>query len=315
MKRALFVTEKWCDGKPTLPFSSNFYHMFHTFQQGQPHITYNTMHLDESQVIYGQHIDESLINYCKTYRPHIVFFSLLGQSLFNPTKEAFAALKEMGILLCFLWPDTGPGWGGQTINELGDMADLHVSVDNPHYRGHQLVLKDNHILLWVPQDENLFHKDTQDIPVSFIGSKVNYPDRQMFIQHLVADYPDIVLSGGQREAKLTFDQYAKLIRRSQIGINFSISLAGFYQTKSRVMEIISSGSLLLEFVNPATASLFVPGREYVEFHSADDLIDKIKYYSTHEEERLKIANAGHEVYQNNYTPKHFWQKIVDKIKL
>ena len=38
--------------------------------------------------------------------------------------------------------------------------------------------------------------------------------------------------------------------------------------------------------------IFTEGKEVVYFDSLDDCIDKVNYYSSHEEERLKIAQAG-----------------------
>ncbi len=122
------------------------------------------------------------------------------------------------------------------------------------------------------------------------------------------------MRGGQREEKLSPHQYAELIRRTKIGLNFSLSPAMFHQTKGRVFEILASGSMLLEFKNPATESLLTNGVDYVDFNSSHELIDKIRYYVEHEDERLKIANQGYETYQKKYTAQIFWDTIMDRIK-
>jgi spore maturation protein CgeB len=38
--------------------------------------------------------------------------------------------------------------------------------------------------------------------------------------------------------------------------------------------------------------MFQPGKEVVAYYSADDLVDKIKYYLSRETERESIAKAG-----------------------
>ena len=41
-------------------------------------------------------------------------------------------------------------------------------------------------------------------------------------------------------------------------------------------------------------ALFEEGREAAYFGSFDELIDKIRYYLAHEDERARIAQAGHD---------------------
>ena len=39
--------------------------------------------------------------------------------------------------------------------------------------------------------------------------------------------------------------------------------------------------------------LFAPGHEAVSYSSARELVDRVKYYLAHEDERSEIAAAGH----------------------
>ena len=163
-------------------------------------------------------------------------------------------------------------------------------------------------MMWVPQDTEMFRPAKQDIPASFIGSV--YQDRAHFLRNLGSN---VFISGGQRAGKLTPYEYAGLIRRSEININFAISpCQTYYQTKGRVYEILASRSLLLESKNPSTAKLFTPGVDYIEFSTPQELNDAIEYYSSHEVERVKIASSGHVAYQK-YNSQNFWNTILDKV--
>jgi hypothetical protein len=313
----LFLCEKYCDGRPDLALTNNFHNLFNTFSQTQPNYRFNTIHLDEAGVVYNTHVDKFLVDYCKKWGVDIIIFCFLGGSPLNPSYEVLKQLKEIGVYLCYMWPDTGNGFGTQTILELNhhNCADLHISWDNPRSPYHsQFPWPANHMHLWVPQDKNIFYKqEKQDIIASFIGSP-RYYDRQLFINHLLGHCPWVEIRGGQREEKLTPEGYAELIRRSKISLNFSISPAQFFQTKGRVFEVLACGSMLLEFKNPATESLFTPEVDYVSFTSPEDLVNKIRYYSENEEERAKIAAQGHKTYLEKYTSQHFWDRIMDKIQ-
>jgi hypothetical protein len=314
--KLLFVTEKFCDGTPDLALTNSFHNVFSTFSQaygGQ--YNWNTIHLDEASVVYGTHVDKFLVDYCKKFDIGIIIFSLLGQSPSNPSMEIYKQLRELGIYLCFLWPDTGAGWATQTILQLAGRSDLHISWDNPKSPFHETFpFPDNWMPVWVPQDRTMFYKqEGQDIGASFIGSP-RYYDRRIFLNFLLGNCPWVQIRGGQREEKLTPEGYAELIRRSKISINFSLSPAQFFQTKGRVFEVMACGSMLLEFKNPATSSLFTPNEDYVEFETPQELVDKIRYYSEHEDERKKIAEKGYETYNAKYTSRHYWERIMTRIQ-
>jgi spore maturation protein CgeB len=49
--------------------------------------------------------------------------------------------------------------------------------------------------------------------------------------------------------------------------------------------------------------------EYVPFDD-ENIVDKINYYLDHEEERKHISHCLYETYRNNYSPVHFWTKIL-----
>jgi glycosyltransferase involved in cell wall biosynthesis len=316
MKNLLFVTPKWCDAKPSLSLTNDYHNFFNTFSRSRPDYHYDILHLDEAILTYGSHIDKVLVDYCSKNEINIILFSLIGIKEYNPSKETYKKLREMGIYLVVLWPDTGPGWGLQTIQDLKDDVHLHVSYDSPKSPYHDSYPKlKNHIETWTPEDDTLFYKiENKDIDVSFLGSLNLYRDRIGYL-NILKDKCPMVISGGQRQVKLSPEQYASLIRRSKIGINFPLSQTGvFWQAKGRIFEYTACGSMLLDMVNPATASFFEPNKDYIEFNSPEDLIEKINYYLSHKEERLIISNNGYKKFNDKYTAKIFWDNLLNIIE-
>lgn len=311
MKRnILFLTEKWPNGNPLLNLTNNFHNLFNSFSQNCREENLHLLHLDESSVIYGKHIDEIAPNYCSSYKIHTVIVSLLGSSSYNPTAECFAKIKAMGVRLIFMWPDSNPG--DLVIRErIGDLADKNIIWDNPFSPLHNTLPRDErNVYLWVPQDGAMFYSDTKNqiIPVSFVGSP-RYQDRMYYLNYLLTN-SEVNIRGGQYEEGLNPEQYAELIRTSKININFAASPNNFYQCKGRVFEALACQTMLLESRNPSTASLFEPGEDYVEFSSPEDLVDKIHYYSYNDGEREAIALNGHRKYNQLYTSKLFWERVL-----
>lgn len=75
-----------------------------------------------------------------------------------------------------------------------------------------------------------------------------------------------------------------------LNINLKISQSG---VPLRVMDILGCGGFLLSSYQPEVAEYFENGKEVVLYESIDDAFDKAKWYIEHEDERTKIAMAGH----------------------
>lgn len=52
------------------------------------------------------------------------------------------------------------------------------------------------------------------------------------------------------------------------------------------------------------------GKHYVAFDDMDDMVEKIRYYLSHEDERLKIAAAGKRLFDEYYNPERHGQEIL-----
>lgn len=87
------------------------------------------------------------------------------------------------------------------------------------------------------------------------------------------------------------DMY-QVLSRSRISVNRHIDVAQGYANNMRLFETTGVGTLLLTEAAPNLDDLFEPGREVVTYAGGDDLVQKIKHYLTHDEERLEIAAAG-----------------------
>jgi hypothetical protein len=61
-----------------------------------------------------------------------------------------------------------------------------------------------------------------------------------------------------------------------------------------MFETTGMGALLMTDARGNIREFFEPDREVVTYRSADDCVEKIRYYLAHEDERQKIAQAGQE---------------------
>ena len=89
----------------------------------------------------------------------------------------------------------------------------------------------------------------------------------------------------------THAEVAEVYSQSRIVLNTSI--AG--EVTMRILEGTACGALVLTETRPeALGDMFAAGRDLVTYDNDEDMLQKIDYYLAHEDERARIAQAGHD---------------------
>lgn len=171
--------------------------------------------------------------------------------------------------------------------------------------------------LSVPQDSTVYNlgNGVRDIDISFVGAVKN--ERGPIIELLQNNGIDVYLTGGRgtNGKNLTFEEYADIIRRSKISLNFNWAYNS-PQRKGRIFEIAACGSFMLsnfpESLKGKNGYYFEDEKHFSSFNE-NNVVDKVKYWLTHNNEREQIAEAMHEVYKQKYAPAPWWNNIFKNI--
>jgi hypothetical protein len=167
--------------------------------------------------------------------------------------------------------------------------------------------------MWAVPDPNLYYRQwNKPIPISMNGLVGTRKDR-LLINSLIekSNIPVLRVGGRSDSSALSTSEYARVHRESRIGIN-SNQFEHAPQVKGRVMEIIASNTMLMELTNPAMGGFFKKDLEYVEF-TYDNFIGKMQYYLKNPNTVDKIAHAGYCKFMNNYTNRHYWERVFSEI--
>jgi hypothetical protein len=165
----------------------------------------------------------------------------------------------------------------------------------------------------VPKDPRVFNSDNRvrDIDVVFSGSYgLGREERQKALQYLLDNQVNLVVGGSEGRDHFTTQEYADRYKRSKIALSFS-KAHGMNVVNARPFEAMLTGSLLMEQSSPELAKLYTPGVDYVEWTTEVDLLEKVRYYLGHEEERLLIASNGQKKTEQLYSAKTFWSKVLE----
>jgi len=144
-------------------------------------------------------------------------------------------------------------------------------------------------------------------PTSFVGTIHSDRVHRGSVQLLERLSSDVDLElWGQVDAKLPrsspirsryrgrawgLDMY-RVLAESRIAVNRHGDVAGGYAANMRMFEATGVGALLMTESATNLPDFFEPGREVVAYDRVDDLVENIRHFLEHDEERRSIAAAG-----------------------
>jgi hypothetical protein len=309
----LFVTEKWCDGNPQAGVTNNEHNLFGSLDVAGM-ATHERLHLDEYRLQHGRNCDEELIHRCRTRRPTAIIACYLFCSTLNVSHDTWKQIHEMRIPVVFIWFDAVLKPRMQLADSLAPFAALSLVLDTAAYN---TGFPDRYMPMWTPQDTRYFFNPhrARDIDVCFLGSMAGYADRQAGIAALRNCGIEVFQKGGQREQALPLQDYAGVLQRSKICLNFPRMRGDptLVQAKGRIFEATLCGALLLDAENDQTRRWFTPLEEYDSFADEEDLVKKVRYYLGNEVERTTLANRGWIKATTVYHPRKFWQSVFQTL--
>ena len=137
--------------------------------------------------------------------------------------------------------------------------------------------------------------------VAFMG--MQDPDRQVYLERLAAALPQLsfnLYGGGWERTPL-----ARFARGMAFGRDYRLAVAGARVVLTfprwlnqdtismRTFEVPAMGGFLLAARTASQTEMLQDGVDAAYFDDPDDLVEKVRYYVDHEDERAAIARAGH----------------------
>jgi spore maturation protein CgeB len=193
--------------------------------------------------------------------------------------------------------------------------------------------------------DRISKEDTDSIPLSFVGGlSPQHIYRTKIISRLVEE-TELEVWGYQRIlsknmfkdfSKFTYainslmnyrkiksrhrgeiwglDMY-KILNKSLMTINVEGEVTSDFSGNIRLFEATGSGALLITGNAGNLKNIFLLGQEVETYSSCDELVEKIGYYSAHQQERSQIAKAGQTKALNRHSTiqrGHEWLHIVEQ---
>ncbi len=143
----------------------------------------------------------------------------------------------------------------------------------------------------------------------YIGMKLAAVERERILSRLSGQFPvslytrsdtshlpDIRCLGGVN----TLTEMPKVFQASKINLNITMR-AIETGLSLRIWDILGCGGFLLTNYQAEIPDFFEIGRDLETYESMDELVEKVRYYLSHEEERVEIAINGYEKMAAHHT--------------
>lgn len=305
----LFVGDYFCAGSPKMGISEWEGNIWASLEStGYAQVA--RFHFDKYYYHTGQRPDQALIDRIVAIQPDFIVMIIYRPLGSNPTvihRDTLGVIKEMGIKIITIWGDL----------EAKEQREIAESVKPFTYKNYGTANKEavesvGFEYVHVPKDPRIWNNPNKerDIDVLFLGSYgLGREERQRALQYLIDNGIKLVVGGSEGRDHFPTEAYADGYKRAKIAISFSRA-HGMNVVNARVFEAMNCGAMLLEQDSPELEKLYTKDTDYKEWTNEVDLLEKVKYYLAHDDERYRIASNGYAKTQSLYSAQTFWNETL-----
>jgi len=273
------------------------------------------IYFDENAFINDK---ESYIKHIATVNPsHFVYLYGPNPSFSLTRDQLRAFLRQLDSFKIIIATDSIRMPHSYFLNKIKNDVDMIIGLDAPirfRSRKSKLIGPAPGII-----SRNTFEKlikpnlsICRDIDILVAGSK--YRKRLAIADFLHQNGLKVTMLGGEYgNDRMSYDKYFFNSCRAKIRIVSLFTDDELHvHLKGHVAEAVATASLLFVDSLYPTSIYFDEGKEFINFSSLNELLEKIKWYLNNDEERLKISMAAHHRWIEEYSGGKFWENIFSQ---
>lgn len=262
--------------------------------------------------IGAKKMNEKLIETIGNIKPDLLLLGhteLVYTSTLKSIKESFPHIK-----IAMWWVD--PFENISHIHNRIPLLDAFFATTDPVY--YQSLFKEKTNFYYMPNlcDDSIetyksFENENHDYDLIFIAR--NDENRREFTQQLNG-FKNINYKhfGTSRDTLVFGNDFLELLFQSKMAINYSRFNDISLYSSDRIVQLAGQGVLVFTPKIPNFEKLFTE-EEVVYFDDFNDLEQKVSYYLKYEDERVKIAQAGHKKAHEVFNEKVVTLQMLEKI--
>lgn len=156
----------------------------------------------------------------------------------------------------------------------------------------------------------------KEYDVVFIGA--DYGIRRKYVEYLRQNGIDVWTKGeGWKEGFASSEEMIEMFNKAKIVLGFSTvgKNDDIFILKGRDVEVPFTGSFYLTGYHDELKEYFELGKDLETYRSKEDLLDKVRFYLEHNDERESIARHGYEKCISQFTATVAYAKVFGYLGL
>jgi len=263
---------------------------------------------------------QKLFEKIESSRPDVIVFDgnfigddvSLNASYLRKIKEIFKTK-----LVVFI----GDGWGETWLpvaDYWGSVVDLIMHIAPGGAVEQRSAFRDRLVCSPYPvNNRNFFPDATKAFDVSFFGSYVSYL-RPLWLTSAIRAANKFGLETNIRAHERTNDcpnmaDYAKILRRSRMVLNFSSRYGQVKMMTGRVWQAMHSGVVLLEEDNDMTEHFYLPLVHYAPFENILQLTHMMRFFDQNKDYAQRLGVRAAAFSQKYYSASSIWARILGRL--
>ena len=227
-------------------------------------------------------------------------WSFAEEQLSEPTRDALRTVIEQGIAR---WDGTDRLTGRLSEEQIAEIAG--GMTEHPYIRS---VMGDRTYIEQVKLARHIAHRERVEAlrRLAWRGLRLYTWNGERALAES--------LTGVHAEGQLDYlAEVPKAYFLSRINLNLTLPSIRS-GVPLRVFEILAAGGFVLTNYQAELEDLFVIGQEIEAFHSLEEMEDKVAYYLSHEEERLRITRRGYQKVRDRYSYEQQTARILAEVE-
>lgn len=326
--KILLVTMLYDYGDPKRGYSYEYYNLYDSLRQLHPD-TQIYDYMTKISELGRNRMNEDLITFIRENKFDLAVFSLYKDQ-FIP--ETITEIRKYTKTLCFFHDDT---WRRDFSRYWAQYFDYFTTTDIYGEARYPKLGLPNAIYFPWGANPNIYKK--LDMPkiydVSFVGGY--HPYREWLIKLLIKNGIKVDTFGHRwPNGMIEQDSMIQVFNQSKINLNLSNSSSwdmryllsnpkavintirskkNSEQMKARHFEINGCSGFQLSYYVEGLEHNYEIGKEIAIFNSPDELLEKVQYFLTNDDEREAIAQAGYERTMAEHTFPHRFKCAFKKM--
>lgn len=302
----LFVGDYYCAGNPSMGISEWETNIWSSLEStGLADVA--RFHFDKYYYHTGERGDKALLERIESIKPDyivLIIYKSFGQ---DPAVMSEETIKQIKVPIITIWGDLEAQQQRDILSTVKPYCTKVIGTASK-----AIVEALGHTYMHVPKDPRIFNNPNKerDIDVVFSGSYgLGREERQEALQYLIDNGINLVVGGSEGRDHFSTQEYADRYKRAKIAISFSRA-HGINVVNARPFEAMNCGAMLIEQDSPELCKLFEVDKEFKMWTNKVDLLETIRYYLEHKNERSIIASNGQRRIEKDYSAMGFWKEIL-----